>query len=316
MKVSSAANSDFDGTRYVIVKNDSTPQNRNATYLPFNESEYFHTTGSSYDCNFMELKENVQYVLSTDLILEKPKNNKLSKVEFFFTSSVAGASKEKTFTTNYGVKIGEVSFAEVGVKKTYFDSNRIVLLYTPENDMYGTLVIVPHDCRPTLSNLSLKPYGDDGFSPEILTTRVPFPVSIPNESFEIKAELFDVNSNLVYSELRTIQSFDPSGSSLNVYIPGYNDGLSQIPGDLFVSGSLTVRGGVYISGSAVQFLDMPSCPVITNVIGYNPLTGEICYTPKGGGGTGNASYDDNYLYVDSLATSVRVQGERRVDNAI
>ena len=36
---------------------------------------------------------------------------------------------------------------------------------------------------------------------------------MPNEVFEIKSELYDVNSNLSYTNLRTVQVFDPSGSS-------------------------------------------------------------------------------------------------------
>jgi len=320
VEITSSGYSSLNGNKYIIVKNDSVNQNRNSTYLPYNEEEYNITSGSSYDCNFIELRNSVQYVLSTDLIIRKNKSTKTAKVEFYLTSSTSGAAKEKTFSTKYGVKIGEVAFAEMESRKIYSEDNRVNILYTPQNDMYGTLVIVPNDCFITLSDLSFKAYGDDGFSPEILTTRVSFPISIPNESFEIKAELFDINSNLVYSELRTIQAFDPSGSTLNIYIPGYSDATTQIPGDLFISGSLTVRGNVNISGSALNFLDMPSCPSPTYVIGYN-LDGTICYTPYptvGPGGDGNAGYDDNYLYVEKAisASAVRVQGEVRIDNAI
>ena len=320
MRVNSSTYTNLDGNKYIIVKNDSVNQNRDATYLPYDEEEYNITSGSSYDCNFIELRNKVQYVLSTDLVIDKLRRSKTSKVEFYFTSSTPGAFKEKTFSRKYGVKIGEVSFIEMDKKRVYSEDNRVNILYTPENNMYGTIVIVPTDCFITLSDLSFKAYGDDGFSPEILTTRIHFPVSIPNESFEIKAELFDINSNLVYSELRTIQSFDPSGSTLNVYIPGYDDALTQIPGDLFISGSLTVKGGVNISGSALTFLDMLSCPSPTYVIGYE-TNGSICYTPYpvvGPGGDGNAGYDNNYLYVEKAisASAVRVQGEVRIDNAI
>lgn len=71
-----------------------------------------------------------------------------------------------------------------------------------------------------MSDLQLSTYSEPSFSPEIFTSRIPFPVTVAGEQFEIKSELFDVNSNLVYSDLRTITSFDPSGSSLNKVIPG------------------------------------------------------------------------------------------------
>jgi hypothetical protein len=57
-------------------------------------------------------------------------------------------------------------------------------------------------------------YSEPSFSPEIFTSRIPFPITVAGEQFEIKSELFDINSNLVYSDLRTIALFDPSGATL------------------------------------------------------------------------------------------------------
>ena len=82
------------------------------------------------------------------------------------------------------------------------------------NDYYGTLVIVPYQCNVTLANVSLKNYGDYGFSPGGTTVMVPFPVDVANESFTIRADLYDNNANLVYSLSPVIQNFDPTGASL------------------------------------------------------------------------------------------------------
>jgi hypothetical protein len=316
MRVSANYYNYFDGGIYLIAKNDSVKDERNSNYIPYDEEQYLITSGSSYDSNFIELKKDVLYILSTDLYIEKEKFNKNASVEFYLTSSVSDARKEKTFTNQYGIKLGELIIDESTSEKIFTSNDRVEFLYTPENDLYGTIVIVPKECFITLSDLSLKPYGDDGFSPEILNTKILFPVTTPNESFEIKAELFDVDSNLVYSELRTIQAFDPSGSTLNVYIPGYNNAMAGVPGDFTVGGSLNVKGFVNISGSNVRFKDMTNCPAPPYVLGYNLSNGTICYTATPGGGSGNASYDDDYIYVNSIATSIRVQGERRIDNAI
>lgn len=317
MRVTANNYNDFNGDVYLITKNDSVRDERNATYFPYNEDQYLITSGSSYDSNFVELKKDVLYLLSADLLVEKKKNNTGAKIGFYFTSSITDARREQNFTSNHGVKIGELTISEPVQEKLYADNDRVSFLYTPKNDMYGTLVVVPQECFVTIADLSFQPYGDDGFSPEILNTKILFPVSTPNESFEIKAELFDVNSNLVYSELRTVAAFDPSGSTLNVYIPGYSNAISYIPGDLKIEGSLDVLQFVRISGSKVLFQDMNPCPLQTTVLGYDPSTGVICYTSKTGG-TGNASYDDNYIYVDApAAQTVRLQnvGVRREDAA-
>jgi len=93
-----------------------------------------------------------------------------------------------------------------------------------------------------LSDISLKVYGDYGFSPDILFSKIPFKVNIANETFDIKAELFDKNSTLVYSDLRTLQTFDPYGESLYVYVPGYSNidptKIEKISGSLSISQSL------------------------------------------------------------------------------
>lgn len=294
MLINASSYSIMDGSIYVILKNDSSTLNRNDLYLPFDDNEFQSESGSSYDCNFIELKKQVQYILSTGMVVYKNRNQQ-ARVDFYFTSSVTDIRKEPGFSPTYGAKIGEVSINDVVDTKYFHDS--IKLLYSPQNDLFGTIVIVPVNCFLLLSDLSFKPYGDDGFSPDILVTRIPFPISIANESFEIKAELFDINSNLVYSDLRTIQFFDPTGSSLNSYMPGYSQaGDSQVPGDLVVSGSLSVIQNVFISGSLLDIGDLVTCPSPPYVIGYN-ADGTICKTSPGGG-SGNASYDSDYIYID------------------
>jgi hypothetical protein len=64
-----------------------------------------------------------------------------------------------------------------------------------------------------LNKISIQLDKTQGFSPNSYTVRVPFNVNQPNELFDVKSELYDNNGNLVYSNLRTIEVFDPSGSS-------------------------------------------------------------------------------------------------------
>jgi hypothetical protein len=250
---------EFTGSIYVVTKNDSEKTtNRDASYIPYNSVEYLDGSGSSYDSNYISLKKNVQYVLSFNVQFEKPSGNGEGGVYFYFTSSLTDVVKDVNYTVDKGIKIAEygILFSEK-IKKI---DNIVRILYTPTTDLYGTLVIYPYLCNVTLSNLSFKTYGDDGFSPDVLTTRIPFPIKVPNEAFEIKAELFDVNSNLVYSNLRLIKNFDEFGETITAYQPGYAydpSTLNFLSGSLVVSQSLEVGDYTVIhSGSLIRLFNM------------------------------------------------------------
>jgi len=237
--------------QYIIAKNDSVSSNRDAGYVPFNQNEYALNSGSSYDSNFIELKKDVIYIFSVDVISvgKNPVNDK-SDVSFYFTSSLEGAKTDINFNPLLGVKLAKIdfheSFSSKSILKTY------TFFVTVSSDLYGTVVIRPNKCAISLANISLKPYGDDGFSPDILVTKIPFPIRTPNETFEIKSELFDLNSNLVYSDLKTIKSFDPSGSTLNLYMPGYSPNSGDIK-----ALNLYVNENLFVSASNFNLINLP-----------------------------------------------------------
>jgi hypothetical protein len=129
----------------------------------------------------------------------------------YFTSSSPGAFLEAPYTEKYGIKLLELQADKSG---STIDFSDIYTFYTPKSDLYGTLVIVPKLCNVYIKNISVKVYGDDGFSPDAYTTRIPWPVNVANEMFQIKSELFDINNNLVYSDLKAFKNFDQSGSTI------------------------------------------------------------------------------------------------------
>lgn len=285
--ISSSIYNSLDGTSYMLAKNDSVPVSRSAVYVPYNEAEFLATSGSAYDSNFMALKANVQYILevSTELLKDKDVTN--AGMEFYFTSSNPNARKELAFTDKHGIRLGTIQANQYGTNKV---ADQQIFFFTPANDLYGTLVVVPYRCQSYLKNISFRVYGDDGFSPDVFSTRIPWGISVANESFEIKSELFDINHNLVYSDLRVLKSFDPSGSSLIPYIPG---GGGFIPGtdDFFVSGSLIVSksidvqtgvinlesGSVYISNMQPRSVVPPSRIVaVRGDVGHD---GELSFSP-------------------------------------
>jgi len=225
-------------TDYFMVKNDSVPTNRDAIYVPFDMDQFLAESGSAYDSNFMVFKANVQYAIDVSAVIQKVPTEMGATLALYITSSYPGVSNEQTYTPTYGVKIAEIVANSTGSTIDFTDA---YTFYTPQNDIFGTLVVVPTLCNTYIKNIGIAVYGDDGFSPDIYSTKIPWPISVANETFQIKAELFDINNNLIYSNLNVIQSFDPSGSTLIPFIPG--GGSYQ---DLHVSGSLYVSQSIFV----------------------------------------------------------------------
>lgn len=211
----------YTGNDYLIVKNDSVPVNRNATYVAFDMNQFLTESGSSYDSNFMALKANVQYILEISAVITKDMNQTDASLSFYFTSSSPSAPQEKNYNNQFGINLATLmadkTSSIVNLTDTY-------TFYTPQSDLYGTMVIVPKSCNAYIESVSFKVYGDDGFSPDVYTAKIPWPVNIGNETFQIKAELFDINNNLVYSELATTETFDPNGESISS--PAYSSATS------------------------------------------------------------------------------------------
>jgi hypothetical protein len=295
------ANTLLDGNDYVIVKNDSVNINRDSTYIPFDRSQFNKTSGSSYDSNFIELKSNVQYILQTDSIIIKNSNVTDAHLEFYFTSSIPTAKNDPNYNDKYGIKLATLNADVAGNLNNFYNQ---IFFYTPKNDLYGTLVIVPYKCEVYLKNISFRVYGDDGFSPDLFITRIPWLVSIANETYQIKAELFDINHNLIYSNLNTIQNFDLSGSSLIPYIPGgiIQAGLADfsVSGSLYVSKSVFIdKGDLFVENGniyASSIIHRPDSRIshsrfISRMNDSVPI-GELAYTD-----IADVRFDDKYLYI-------------------
>jgi hypothetical protein len=210
---------------------------RNAVYVPFDMNQFMEESGPAYDSNFIALKANVQYIMEISAVIVKDPSQTSSTLSFYFTSSIPAAQQEPTYNNTFGINIANIIANTVGDSSVNF--NNLIAFYTPQNDLYGTLVVVPYLCQAYIESISFRVYGDDGFSPDVFSTTIPWPVITANECFDIKAELFDINNNLVYSDLETLQSFDPSGSTLIPYLP-------ESAQDLIVCGSLYVSKSIEV----------------------------------------------------------------------
>ena len=81
------------------------------------------------------------------------------------------------------------------------------------------MVIYPRNFTGGLiANLSITSTAKFGYSQGVYFSKFPFDVNKPNDIFEIKAELYDKDGVLAYSDLDTVQYFDPSGSTTPISI--------------------------------------------------------------------------------------------------
>jgi len=234
-------NLNLDQSIYIIIKNDTsllTANTYSSSYINYDEQSFLTQTGSSYDSNFIKLYKNSDYLFTANVDIQKNDVNKESKLLFYFTGSynTGSATVEKNYTFDKGLILHQYVLP-IGTnfkKFTKKDFNVLNFL----NDYIGTITIVPVNISQfRLDNLSLISHAERGFSPDSFYTRIPFPVSIKNEQFEIKSELLDVNNNSVYSGLKKIISADKDGLTLYKNISGFVQADAQSIINVVASGS-------------------------------------------------------------------------------
>jgi hypothetical protein len=203
--------SNLNGT-YAIVKANTSFTNRNVSYLPYDANQQSEQSGSNFDSNFLGFYKDTDYVLSFRTSVVEKDSSATAKLKFYITSSLSGINKNLGYDPNRGILIGEFVYSGSTTGK-YFDQKQNFEFKFPE-DLYGTLVVYPENVKQIIvSDLSIKVSELYGYTGNSYYVKVPFPINVANEVFEIKSELYDVNSNLSYTNLRTVQVFDPSGSS-------------------------------------------------------------------------------------------------------
>jgi hypothetical protein len=263
-----------DGNSYVIAKNSAIDLVNDSNYYPFDAAAFAQFNGAGYASNFIFLPQGVLHVLSANMVVDKDPLT-TAKIEFYFTSSFPTISGERDYSPVYGWKLGTITVPDKVKRRRFPDVQK--MFFTPLHDYYGTLVIVPYRCNVTMTNISMQNYGDYGFSPGAIEVQLPFPINVANESYTLKAELFDSNASLVYTIPIVIRAFDPAGASLfGTTIIGSSGTSTGIPS---IVNTLTVQSELYLPG-------IGSCPSGKRLLGYNipthypPLSGEgsLCYT--------------------------------------
>ena len=250
--VLSSTTSNTNGSDYVIVKNDSsliTISSSREKYVNYDDSQDLIKSGSGYDSNFITLYKGSDYLVSADVELSKFDTSKESKLLIFFTGSynTSSAKSEPSFDPK-GIKLHEYVLP-VGKDHLTFSGPHHGKILSFANDYKGTLVLVPVNLkRSRISNLSLKTFAEFGFSPDVFSTRIYFPVTIKNEQFELRSEFFDVNSKSIFSGIKTIVNIDKYGETLFKNITNYLITDSDTIRSVVSSGSLTISSSRILGG--------------------------------------------------------------------
>lgn len=230
---------------YVIVKNDTYIGTRDGTYIPYSEP----VTPLIYDNNFISCSANIPHELSFNAIITKH-NSGLSNTAtlgIYFTSSLlTRINGDFDFNDVKGIKLGEIVLG-IGSSSLYLVDDPVKFYSKFENDFCGTIVIYTKNCDVIISNLTFSTYSDPAFSPQIFTVIVPCQTEIKNQQFQFKAELFDINNKLVYSNLYALATFDPNGVAVTSATIANNGPATTPESDVSsisgITGTVTVPAG-------------------------------------------------------------------------
>jgi len=269
---------------YVIVKND-TSNSRNAQY-----DSYVYTNpiaSNVYDSNFISCSANTPYELSFKAIVTKNSVDltKDASIGFYFTSSQYDKiSADLDFDPQKGIKLGELVLGS-GTSSLYQVDNPISFYSQFANDFAGTVVIYTKNCNAIVSQITLKNYTDVSFSPSIFVSTIPCPVSEKNQQFKFKSELFDIDHNLVYSNLTTIAAFDKGGVSIGTATVSSGGITTPVTTDVVTPTGIisitpfTPTGKVTISGTDYPLTMDQSSPVGTVTINAISWTSGVPIRP-------------------------------------
>lgn len=288
---------------YVIVKVNTSNINRNASYVPYNQNENLNQSGSAYDSNFIKLLKDNEYVISFNLNIQNKPETGIAYFNVYLTGSYENNRKEPEFSDRFGAKLVDFYVDEWITSKNY--PNKLEFKYTPKNDIYGTLVLNAYGMTSLLINeLSIKLNNTNGFAPSSYVTKLFFPVNQPNELYDIKAELYDKNSTVVYSNLRSITSFDPNGSSSASPLVS---GQSITASNLYVTGQLSLENPSY--WGVLEANDL--------ILGWDNSTKEVGYymAPNLASGSAEFAISASYATTSSFAASAMIWHDTPVSSS-
>lgn len=291
MKISGS----YVSSGYTMVKPNSSYTERNANYIPYVTDTPMNFASKEFDSNFLHFYANSKYTLSLNAIIQnKIDYTKDATIEFYIKSSTPTIQNEIGYDLDRGIKIGQLTFSKNStVTSMIFDTIQN-FDFSFLNETYGTLVIYGNNFNSAiLSDLSIIPTKVFGFTQDVYSTKIQLTVTKPNDIFEIKSELYDKDANLAYTDLSTVQYFDPNGDTTTPILTTM--GVPVIAGELTssainVTSDATIAQSLYITDPSGGIYSQNA--YINNIYGFtlNPTSPpSTCYLH------GTSSLSDNSL---------------------
>ena len=256
------SSSNFDESDYVIFKDDAIEPGRTNVYTGSNlltgsywygESQAFSNTSiypsASYP-NVSTLLPLIRFTGSQENLLNGIIHNsnpiKLCGNSLYNFTMMVRADTKNSLNSKLSVYfINGVDQMQIGVidSSFKFGANQLYSssFFIP-NTQYGTIKLVPSVGAWYLANLSIKPYQSNAYSVDCFSVKIPIQNSVPNELFEIEAELYDGSGKLCYG--RGSYTFENNV----LYAPLIKQVYVDIDGIAIHGGN---SGGLIITGSIV-----------------------------------------------------------------
>ena len=231
-------------TDFVIFKDDTTGPGRTSTYLSaaFGTSSYWYANSDAFVNSSAQTSASfpaanaitalVPYASSQENLLSgavydsNPVKLRKSTLYQFSLRVVASASNSDTaqlavyfVSGQYRKQIGLIDHTLKSITDEVYTNT-----FFSDTTKYGTILLVPVRGYWHISELSLKPHHAMDYSVDSFRAKIPFPGFVPNELFEIEAELYDgagrlaygagsytFNANRMYLPLRKQFFVDPLG---------------------------------------------------------------------------------------------------------
>lgn len=240
---------------YVIYKDNTDASSQNATYVAYNllPSSYWYgnadafvnykafptasymgitgipsisaygasqenlLNGTAHDSNSIKLRANTLYKFSMK-VKAFSGNSDNSKLYIYY---ISGNNKKM---------IGSIdSSYNYGAKEAYENS------FFSDTETFGTIILVPSAGSWHISSIDIGPYMDVDYSVDSFSIKIPMKTVIPNEFYEIEAELYDSQGRLAYGKnsytftynkkfmpLSNAMFIDPAGTATLVSLDGGN----------------------------------------------------------------------------------------------
>ena len=203
---------------YAILKDDSIEPGRTAAYVSpnlvptsywYGKSAVFNNTVEYPSSSFVDALASPifsPYVASQENLLNGSIHNSnpiklVGNCLYNFSMRARGGASNTNSSVLYVYFISDTEVTKIATidSSFRFGANE---LYTNSffigSTKYGTIKIVPVTGEWYLSQLSIKPYQSNAFSPDYFAVKVPVNNIVSNELFEIEAELFDANGKICY----------------------------------------------------------------------------------------------------------------------